>query len=143
MTDRMYDAGDLFVAVDPILVIFDGRMDGDILAEPPFGGHECVSGYAEFADGWDFDRTLAHASPLLSHPEWPADVRKAINDGTVLTGMTYDMVVASVGYPSAYGTAAQMRKLTTWEYVLPAPSSFTVKFKDGKVVFYDPPRMLP
>ena len=70
-------------------------------------------------------------------------MRKAINDGTVLTGMTYDMVVASVGYPSAYGTAAQMRKLTTWEYVLPAPSSFTVKFKDGKVVFYDPPRMLP
>ena len=72
MTDRMYDAGDLFVAVDPILVIFDGRMDGDILAEPPFGGHECVSGYAEFADGWDFDRTLAHASPpyhILSGPQ--------------------------------------------------------------------------
>jgi uncharacterized repeat protein (TIGR03803 family) len=143
MTDRMYDAGDIFVAVDPILVIFDGTMDGEILAEPPFSGRGCVSGYAEFADGWEFDRTLAYASPLLSHPEWPADVRKAINDGTVLIGMTYDMVVASVGYPSAYGTAAQMRKLTTWEYVLPAPSSFTVKFKDGKVVFYDPPRMLP
>jgi hypothetical protein len=53
------------------------------------------------------------------------------------------MVAASVGYPSIYGTAAQMRRLGTWEYVLPAPFSYTVKFEDGKVVSYKPPGRLP
>jgi uncharacterized repeat protein (TIGR03803 family) len=143
MVSRFLDTSDMYVAVDPILVIFDANKDGDVLAEPPFAGHDCVGGYAEFADAWDFERTLARASPLLSHLEWPADVRKAINDGTVLTGMTRDQVIASVGYPSEYGTAAQMRKLDTWEYIEPAPSSFTVKFAHDKVVYYDPPRMPP
>jgi hypothetical protein len=143
MASRETDSGTKYVAVNPILVIFDGRKDGDVLSEPPFAGHGCFDAYAEFADAWDYERTFAKTSALLAHPEWPAVVRDAIKSGNVLLGMTYEMVAASVGYPSIYGTAAQMRRLGTWEYVLPAPFSYTVKFEDGKVVSYKPPGRLP
>jgi len=131
------------VSVDPLLVIFAGQRERQFLAEPPFAGHYCSAGYTEFSDTWDFERTFALKSTLLSHPEWSAKDRAAINAGTVLVGMTKDMVVASVGYPSVYGTSAQMLKLDTWEYVEPVPASFTVKFKNGRVIEYDPPHMLP
>jgi uncharacterized repeat protein (TIGR03803 family) len=137
------DTASTLVAVDPILVIFGGKTDGEVLDKTSFAGDDCADVYAEFADTWDFERSLAPQSPLLAHPEWPENIRTAINQGTVIVGMTYDMVVASVGFPSVYGTAAQMRTLDTWEYDRPTPASFTVKFKDGKVISYDPPGMLP
>lgn len=141
--NRMYGTTATFESVDPLLVIFDGPKDGGVLSQAPFAGHDCAGSYVEFSDDWDFERVMTLKSPLLEHPEWPAAMRDAIEKGTVLLGMTKEMVTASVGYPSVYGTAEQMRKLDIWEFTAPTPSSFTVKFANGKVTKYDPPGMLP
>ncbi len=48
------------------------------------------------------------------------------------------------GYPTVYGTAAEMNRLTGWNDILPAPFGFSVTFdRDGRVATYRLPGDLP
>ncbi len=143
MIDRTLDAGDVYVYSDPLLVIYGGRIEDGVLAEPPFNGHECSAAYDEIADTWDFERDLSPTDLLAGHPGWSAAIRDEIRQHTVSIGMTRQQVVASVGYPSVYGSVDAMMKLDEWDYILPTPSSYSIKFKDDRVVEYHPPQMLP
>jgi hypothetical protein len=131
------DAAELTV-VNPLVFGFAAPMPHDIFGAP---GARCVALYAVIADPWQIERTMS-LHPLID-PAWPARYRKAIAAANVLPGMTYDMVVASIGYPSAFGTAAHLRTLTDWSYERPAPFGADVYFKNGHVTKYDPPGELP
>lgn len=137
------DSGADYVTSSPILVAFDGRREDGLLVGPPYAGHACKVAYAEFSGVWDFERSLSLRSIIGSHPAWSQTTLGAIEKHQVVVGMTRDMVIASVGYPSVYGTAAQMMKLDTWNYEMPAPFAYTVHFKGDTVVKYDPPGQLP
>jgi hypothetical protein len=131
------DAAQLTV-VNPLVFGFAAPMPHDIFGMP---GSRCVALYAVIADPWQIERTMS-LHPLID-PTWPARYRKAIAAGNVLPGMTYDMVVASIGYPSAFGTVAHLKSLTDWSYERPAPFGADVYFKNGFVTKYDPPGELP
>lgn len=132
-----------YVTSSPILVAFDGKRENGILSDPPYAGHACAVAYAEFSGSWDFERSLSLRSIVASHPEWTGATLDAIERQKIVAGMTRAMVIASLGYPSVYGTASQMMKLDTWDYVMPAPFAYTVHFKGDTVVKYDPPGQLP
>ncbi|HYK54439.1 MAG TPA: hypothetical protein VEV38_13025 [Candidatus Eremiobacteraceae bacterium] len=141
---RMLDSGADYVTAGPVLVTFDiGRMDRSLVnhAFASYGG--CAAFYSEFSGTWDLERALSFTSTIASHPEWSPPIVSEVKQHQVTVGMTRAMVIASVGYPSVYGTAAQMMKLDTWYYEMPPPASYTVYFKNDIVVKYDPPRMLP
>ena len=140
---RNLDAGQNYLFVDPLLVIYDGAPVDGALTSPPFEGLGCASGSDEIADDWDFGRSLAPTAFLSNNPDLSDAQRTAIQRHTVILGMSKAMVAASVGYPSVFGTAEKIMTLDTWEYALPPPSSFTVRFKDGKVADYDPPTFGP
>jgi hypothetical protein len=94
------------------------------------------------ADPWEAGRKLLRRSPL-DHPEWPAEMRAAIKKGTVIAGMTHEMVASVLGYPAAYGSIEELDRLSRWDYDAPTPFQSTVYFKGDRVVHYDPPGDLP
>ena len=102
----------------------------------------CGSLVATYADPWEMRRMLFVRSPF-DHPEWPAKFRAAIKNGTVIPGMTHEMVANAIGYPSVYATIAAMNRLQTWDYEAATPFGQTVQFKGNRVVSYDPPGQLP
>lgn len=140
---RTLDSAADYVTSSPILVVFDGPRADGLLTGPPFAGRSCAAAYAEFSGSWDFERALSSRSIVSEHPEWDAKTLDAVAKHDVGVGMTRAMVIASVGYPSDYGTAAQLMKSDIWHYELPAPSAYTIRFKGDTVVKYDPPGQLP
>jgi len=74
---------------------------------------------------------------------WPLADRQAVERGTVIAGMSREMVAAAIGYPPIYGDAQTFNGLDTWTYDEPAPFRHEVFFKDDRVVRYDPPGELP
>ncbi len=131
-----------FVALDPLVIRFGTPA---IYAKPgPAVPLEQVpASYAILSDVWDFERSYSLVSMTRMHPEWPAATLDAIGQHEVEMGMTKDMIAWMLGYPAAYGTKEQVQKLDVWTYEAPAPFGYTVYFRNGVVVKYDPPRTLP
>ncbi len=105
----------LVTAVNPLIVAFD---DGS---------------FALALDPWEIERIVS-LHPLFD-PSWPARYRTSI--GRALPGMTYDMVVAQLGYPSDFETVENERRMSHWHYDRPANSSIDVYFKGGRAVKVD------
>ncbi|HLI95981.1 MAG TPA: hypothetical protein VKT72_07820 [Candidatus Baltobacteraceae bacterium] len=136
-----------FTAVDPLVIVFDTPVD----ANPTFSSgngatmtsfsSSCTAMYALAADPWQLERMFSLHPPI--DPLWPPAYRKAVQQHTVIPGMTHEMVAAAIGYPPVYGTPEEFDKLDDWKYVGPAPDGQEVVFKNGRVVRYDPPEMLP
>lgn len=99
--------------------------------------------YAILSDEWDFERTYSLVPVTRAHPEWSARTLDYIAHGKVEMGMTKDMIAWMFGFPSAYGTVDEVRKLDTWFYDQAVPFESTVYFRNGAVVKYDPPGNLP
>jgi hypothetical protein len=125
---RNVDLSADFVALDPLVVRF--RLHGTVL-------------YWVVADAWGFERSYSLVSMAQAHPEWGAATRAKILNRVVELGMTKDMIAWMFGYPDAYGTIDQVRKLDTWSYDMPAPSAFAMHFRNGVLVKYDPPGQMP
>jgi hypothetical protein len=90
-----------------------------------------------FADPWEAARAISLQSPF-DHPEWPAQFRSAVTGGSILPGMTHEMVANVLGYPSEYGTIDKLDRLKEWDYDDPAPWAPTVTFDHDRVIRYTP-----
>jgi hypothetical protein len=132
----------LSVEFAPIEVRYTVGWGGPWINQKPTVFALCGSLVATYADPWEMRRMLFERSPL-NHPEWPAKVRAAVKDGTVIPGMTHEMVANAIGYPSVYATIAAMNRLRIWDYEAAAPFEQTVRFKGDRVISYDPPGQLP
>lgn len=132
-----------FVALDPLVIRFGGSALSSVqpLMGTPIPQH--LPTYAIVSDTWDFERLYSLASIADAHPSWSAAILSKIRNGKIEKGMTKDMIAWMFGYPSIYGTLEQVRQLDVWEYEQPAPFSYTVRFRNGVVVKYDPPGNLP
>jgi hypothetical protein len=127
-----------FRALDPLIVALRDRnaRDGNMrsIPLPPQG----PNAYATFSDDWDLERSYSLISMERSHPEWPVSVRDAIVKGQQRLGMSRDMIAWMLGYPSTYGTIAQMKKLDTWIYDGPPMTdmnfNYTFFFQNDRVV---------
>jgi hypothetical protein len=97
----------------------------------------CETFVRAFADPWELKRTLFATSPF-DHPEWPKEFQAAVTAGTVLPGMTHEMVANIFGYPSVYGSIEQLDRMSVWDYDEPAPWGPTITFRGDRVVRYDP-----
>ncbi len=104
---------------------------------------DCLGLYAEFADAWDFERSYSLLSPRQAGAHWPRSMRKAVLAGELRVGMTPDMVAWTLGWPSDYGTAAQVKAQTAWKYDNLQPFHFWVYFKNGKAASFGPDGQLP
>lgn len=150
----------LYLALEPLTFTFDASVakndiDGILTsAEGPVSAneiharsmdvaehpHACGAFTASFSGGWDAERTL---STRNAGGGWPQPLVAAIRKGAVQNGWSRDMVAAALGYPSVYGTPAQMNLLNVWPYAEPAPFYHAVTFAGGRVVKYEPPGELP
>jgi len=132
-----------FVALDPLVIRFGGpavSMMSPVMGTPI--PRDTVA-YSVVSGAWDFERLYSPMSMTAAHPSWSTAIVSKIQNQKVETGMTKDMIAWMFGYPSAFGTVEQVRKLDTWEYAQPAPFSYTVHFRNGVVVKFDPPGNLP
>ena len=93
------------------------------------------------SDRWDFERSYSLRSPFQMHPEWTSKMRKQVKNGTYGKGTTKDMLVWILGWPSIYGTKADIMKLNTWTYDNLPPYSKTYEFRKGRIVSIDEPRL--
>ena len=133
-----------FVALDPIVVTFKtppSLMESPNSYNKPMDSNTAL--YFTVSDAWDFERLYSLVSIQRDHPEWPQSIIDDIQRGRVKNGMTKDMIAWMFGYPDSFGTKQQVRKLDTWDYDAPAPFAYTVHFRKGVVVKFDPPGNLP
>jgi hypothetical protein len=135
-----------FRSIDPIVFTFVGLTTNrqDIVNAAP-DRHDpehptCPKVTMTVVDAWQADR--AFNAPAVS-PLWPSRFQRAIKAYTPLVGMTPEMVVATWGFPSAFGTLEQLKRLSHWEYAAPAPSEHFVDFKKGHVSSVTLPRRNP
>jgi hypothetical protein len=62
-----------------------------------------------------FDRTFSRVPLQDAHPEWPAEVRKAVAERRVIEGMTREQAAAVVGTPVSVETSnAQGVEVEVW-----------------------------
>jgi len=115
------------------MLVFNGVPATDVRA--------CSAYYAVVADPWQLERKLS-LSPLVDQ-SWARKSLDAIEQHTVMVGMTRAMVVASIGYPTCYGTIRDLDKLDESEYRAAAPFGSDVYFRNGVVYKYNPPGQLP
>ena len=94
----------------------------------------CLGFWSNHVDDWDFERTFSLVNMYRVHPRWPHQIR---------LGMTPDMVAWIKGWPPVYGTMAQLRKESKWQYPTEAIFSYWVYFKNGKVVKFGADGHLP
>ncbi|MGB9204025.1 MAG: hypothetical protein WCB94_08610 [Terriglobales bacterium] len=95
-----------------------------------------------------FNRTFSKVPLQDEHPEWPAEVRKAIGEHKVLAGMTEEQAFSVVGSPVKITTAEENGVkvetwfprqdrgiVTSWGQVEGSPTGFPalLKFAGGKV----------
>ena len=79
----------------------------------------------------------------LSGPEWSDAFCAAARRSTVVAGMTPEMVATVWGYPSVFGSRAEMAAFDTWTYVRPTPFGHAVHFRNGLVDSVTLPKNLP
>jgi hypothetical protein len=77
-------------------------------------------------------KVVVKTSPKAKIAGWPAPVRNAIQNGTVVNGMTREQVIVSVGYPPVHKTASLDAPM--WQHWQSRAGRFEVYFgADGKV----------
>jgi hypothetical protein len=98
----------------------------------PMGPNDaCVAYYTYFADAWDMDRAYSLVPP-------PAGLREMRN------GLTHEQVAWVLGYPSMYGSPAQLDALRAWRYDNLPPFDYWVYFDaNDRVVKFGPDGQLP
>ena len=122
-----------FVTHNPLRVIFDKprhlQVTGFALTgRKPAAARDLF--FQDFADPWQMERAL-HLSPQPRHlpPLRP--------------GLTPAQVIAVLGWPTEYGSLAQLKQRSTWRYDNVRPYYATVYFSHGKFVRYDPGGQMP
>jgi hypothetical protein len=92
--------------------------------------------------GQDYGRTqetlekFAEKLVVLEDPkkkiaQYPADIRKAIELGQVMVGMTKEQAIIAVGYPQADMTLSLDSPI--WSYWIDSFASYQVHWKDGRI----------
>jgi len=121
-----------FVTRDPLRVVFDRPRRLQITAhgwagpiEPPLR----FPLFQDFADVWQLDRALRLTPPGRFQP--------------LKLGMTPKQVIAALGWPTEYGSLAQLTQRASWRYDNLKPFYASVYFSHGKLVRYDPGGQLP
>jgi hypothetical protein len=145
-----------FLARNPLVVVLDEPRDIGFtgmawsgsgmpdLTEPGAGiPKRCIGFYRHFADAWDVERAYSLVPATRAHPERPAAIHQAVKAGHLQKGMTPDMVAWARGWPSEYGTMAEMRRWKNWRYDDLPPFSFWVRFRNGRVVNWGDDGRLP
>jgi hypothetical protein len=128
-------------APSPLVVFFDPP--GKQLLEPTSPSTEgCLATWL-LAAPRQLEVTYSLEPSERSHPEWTSSIRRQVMNGQVTVGMTHAMVAWSLGFPSQYGTRAELLHAPLWRYPGPAGGGSTVYFRDDRVVRYDPARQLP
>lgn len=123
---------------EPLVAIFAPKT-ADLRMDPPrvithiwmYRG-PCVSGQGMFLDDWAFERVFSTDDPHTVDPEWPASFRDDLLAYRFVPGMSHRMVAWAAGYPSTFGTAAQLEKLSAWDWY-PGPTPTSASF-DGDAV---------
>ena len=72
----------------------------------------CIVGAAYFVDDWAFERVFTTEDPHTAYPEWTAQQRADILKYQFDNGMDHTMVAFAAGYPSVFGTRAELK--TCW-----------------------------
>jgi len=85
--------------------------------------------FQDFADPWQIDRALRLTPPGRFQP--------------LKLGMTPKQVIAALGWPTEYGSLAQLTQRASWRYDNLKPFYASVYFSHGKLVRYDPGGHLP
>jgi hypothetical protein len=115
-----------FQVSSPLLITLDISNTG--------AGARCNDAYAFFADGWDMQRALSTSSVRATHPSWPTEILKSIDDGAVRVGMTHEMVAWSIGFPAFPGAVSDLYHLSRWDYDDDPGQTYYVDFgENGKV----------
>jgi hypothetical protein len=129
-------------ALDPLVVALRDRGGRGPRATAMPLPDEGPNAYATFSDAWDLERAYSLSSMTESHPDWPAATRNAIVAAKPKLGMTRDMIAWMLGYPSTYGTIAQLYKLDTWTFDGPPMTdmnyNFAFEFKNNRVAQCSP-----
>ncbi len=86
--------------------------------------------FQDFADPWQMERVLRLSPPPVRTPK-------------LRPGLTPAQVIAVLGWPTEYGSLAQLTRRTTWRYDALKPFYATAYFSQGKLVRYDPGGHLP
>ena len=93
----------------------------------------CIVGAAYFVDDWAFERVFTTEDPHTAYPEWTAQQRADILKYQFDNGMDHTMVAFAAGYPSVFGTRAELENLLAWQWY-PGSGGQTSYFNaDGKV----------
>lgn len=78
------------------------------------------------------EKMVVLEDPKTKIASFPADVREAIRQGKVMSGMTKEQVIIAVGYPEADQTPSL--DSSTWSYWLSSFESYQLKWsQDGRV----------
>ncbi len=91
---------------------------------------------ATFADGAHLERRFSFAPPA-------GENLRAARAGEPKPGMRPDAAAWALGWPPLERPLAELRRLPRWEYPMPAPFGFSVEFRGGRVLRYNPPGNLP
>ncbi len=149
------DRSSSFVTDNPLLVILDKRFaaldfsalsyvgeDGEKLAVEVSSNPEkyCLGLWEMLSDRWDFERSYSLTNPFKAQNKWPKKMQKAVRKGSVVIGMTHEMVAWAIGWPAIYGKKADMLSLNDWKYDN-IPSDGHVLFKNGLVVSQEWPSL--
>ena len=86
--------------------------------------------FQDFADPWQMERVLHLSPPPVRTPK-------------LRPGLTPAQVIAVLGWPTEYGSLAQLKQRSTWRYDHMPPFSGTAYFTHGKLARYDPGGHLP
>lgn len=132
--DSRGSSNDDFEMDHPLRVFFDqprrmhflGRGWSGGLVEPRFQPPL----FLDFADPWQMERALRLSPPPDRLPK-------------LRPGLTPAQVIAVLGWPTEYGSLAQLKQRSTWHYGQMHPFDGTVYLSHGKLVRYNPGGRLP
>jgi hypothetical protein len=114
-----------FVAIDPLRVTLSlapgsyqntNRGVFSVADLPADMTGQCPSAYLDVADTWDFERLFTTTDPRVSHPGWNAKLIAPMLSFQAAPGMTAEMTAFALGFPSEFGTAAELLQQDVWHY---------------------------
>lgn len=114
-----------FSAVSPLVAVFAApqglKVIGSASSGPNLGAgqQKCRVAYQFFADGWQMDRALSLAPPRPAR-------------GPLRRGMMPEQVIAVQGWPTEYGSLADLKKRPVWRYDTTKPFTDHVYFRHGR-----------
>jgi hypothetical protein len=145
-----------FAAYDPLIVLLEPTGASGSVSASAVGGLSpegeamlqsprkyALGYYAVFAGAWDLERGISRMSLTQASRGWSPTFRKAVLAGELRKGMTPEMVAWVQGWPSQYGTQAEVQRLDTWIYGDIPPYDVRVFFRNGRVTGWTEPVQLP